>query len=242
MASLDLTLQDDDSSDLGLTTAQLTALERLDELGARPREPGDKWDSDPQIRAYQMMFEGKIGGSGTKSGVSARKKHERAAAGVAEHVRNKLQRKMTDALDRALAADAGSKVNLDAIKLALDIEHKEDELSLKEEAQDAELDNAPKEELIAALFEIVTNSATAPYLEGTVEEIKDAFVVSDEEPAEVRSPSHPRKVRTKRVTTSVNNVGGDPGNAGQHGQGKTRLRRPPGAPPLKKVKRRRATN
>jgi hypothetical protein len=238
MATTDVAVLDDESSDSGLEESQVKALDRLAQLGAQPRSsPDAPWDSNPQIRMYQMMYEGLVGGKAAKSSKSKRNQHTRAAANVAEHVRTKLQKKMTDALSRALDEEAGPRVNLDAIKLALEIEHKEDELVLKEEAHDNELDNAPKDELLAELIKLVTEPATSSIIEASFEEIKDATVVGEAE-----SPPDSRSTGTNRATPTAKTIRRHPRNAGHNGSQGSGVHRKTGKGALKKIARQRATD
>src|SRR3954470_9169989 len=117
--------------DPGLQERQLKALGRLHRLGARPRQEGDPYDSDPQIRALQLVYEGRMGGPGLKqgrprTGVSTTEQRQaRAAETIALEIRERFTGRMIRALDRALRRDAGVRANLDAVKLALDIENRE---------------------------------------------------------------------------------------------------------------------
>jgi len=169
--------------DSGLNDRQVAALGRLHRLGSRPRVEGDPYDSDPQIRALQLVYEGKMGGRGLgqgrpRTGVSTEiERRGRAAEVIAAEIRERFTGRMIRALDRALKKDAGTRANLDAVKLALDIENREAALQLKE--YEADFDTKTKEELIAALFELVAEPQTAAAIEGTAWDITDAEVIED---------------------------------------------------------------
>lgn len=179
MASEEVTRWNDD----GLQERQLKALGRLSRLGAKPRQEGDPYDSDPQIRALQLVYEGKMGGPGLRqgrprTGVSTTEQRERRAAEViAVEIRERFTGRMIRAIDRALKKDAGTKANLDAVKLALDIENREAALQLRE--TEAAFDTSTKEELLAELFKLVGEPQTAAAIEGTAWDITDAEVVAE---------------------------------------------------------------
>jgi hypothetical protein len=179
MASEELARQDD----LGLHERQVQALGRLHRLGGKPHEEGEPYDSDPQIRALQLVYEGRMGGPGLKqgrprSGVSTTaERQQRAAETIATEIRQRFTGKMIKALDRALKKDAGTRANLDAVKLALDIENREAALQLKENESD--FDTKTKAELLATLFQLVAEPQTAAAIEGTAWEIPDAEEVTE---------------------------------------------------------------
>jgi hypothetical protein len=164
--------------DLGLHERQVQALGRLHRLGGKPHEEGEPYDSDPQIRALQLVFEGRMGGPGLKQGrprtgvSTTAERQQRAAETIATEIRERFTGKMIKALDRALKKDAGTRANLDAVKLALDIENREASLQLKE--NEADFDTKTKEELLATLFQLVAQPQTAAAIEGTAWEITDA--------------------------------------------------------------------
>lgn len=190
--------------DPGLQERQLKALGRLSRLGAAPRLEGEGYDSDPQIRALQLIYEGRMGGPGLRqgrprTGVSTTEQRQaRAAQVIAAEIRERFTGRMIRAIDRALKKDAGTKANLDAVKLALDIENREAALQLRE--SEADFDTSTKEELLAALFELVREPQTAAAIEGSAFDITDAEVI-DEDPSAV----------------SENGNHGDSGNIGVNG-------------------------
>jgi hypothetical protein len=152
-----------DGEDIGLSPRQISALEQLHALGAGPKLPSDeKYHSNPQIRALQMVYEGRLGGPGRGQGRPGRE--ERISVQLTQYVRSNLGKKVTKALERALATDAGERINLDAIKLIVDMEHKEAKLQLSEDA--ADLDNLSKEELVAALYDLVNDAQTGQVIGG----------------------------------------------------------------------------
>jgi hypothetical protein len=152
----------------GLSDRQIDALEWLDEHGHVPAHFDNKLDkyvysSDPQVRAYQMIFQGRFGGERSGAG------RPRAAQSLAEYVRNKLQPKMRKALERGLDEKAGAKTNLDAIRLAMDIENREAKLQLDEDQQD--LDQQGKEELIGTLFTLFGEASTGAVIEAAFQDL-----------------------------------------------------------------------
>jgi len=175
MASSELAKIENDDS--GLSARQVDALERLLELNAAPAPVDEngriKWDSNPQIRALQMIYEGRLGGPREGSG---RKSSKRAAEELAERIRTKKIDKMDRALDRALSKKAGARTNLDAIKLAVDIERGERKLQIEEEEHEGNVGNT-REEIIAALIELAQNPEVESALEASYEEITDATVI-----------------------------------------------------------------
>jgi hypothetical protein len=119
-----------------------------------------------------------MGGPGLKQGrprtgvSTTAERQQRAAETIATEIRERFTGKMIKALDRALKKDAGTRANLDAVKLALDIENREASLQLKE--NEADFDTKTKEELLATLFQLVAQPQTAAAIEGTAWEITDA--------------------------------------------------------------------
>lgn len=189
-----------DGEDVGLSARQVSALEQLHALGAGPKLPTDeKYHSNPQIRALQMVYEGRLGGPGRGQGRPGRE--ERISVQLQNYVRANLGKKVTKALERALATDAGERINLDAIKLIVDMEHKEAKLQLSEEA--ADLDNLSKEELVATLYDLVNDAQTGHVITATFTEVPTpeqtvAEIDSRERKAEDRRRNATRK-RNKRA-------------------------------------------
>jgi hypothetical protein len=225
MSTQELTVIDDDDDDAGLTARQIAALERLTELGAEPAETDPEtgksiYSSNPQIRALQLVFQGKFGGSGRGQGRP--KSGQRAAEVLAEEIRSAPRiRKMNRAIDRALAKKAGVRANLEAIKLSVDIERGERALQLKEDEH--EESSGTREELIATLFEIVGEPATARAIEGEADEIVDATIIDDknnitERESEAKDSSASRTARDKRNTASVAKTGNNSRSARRNGR------------------------
>jgi hypothetical protein len=189
-----------DGEDIGLSPRQISALEQLHALGAGPKLPSDeKYHSNPQIRALQMVYEGRLGGPGRGQGRPGRE--ERISVQLTQYVRSNLGKKVTKALERALATDAGERINLDAIKLIVDMEHKEAKLQLSEDA--ADLDNLSKEELVAALYDLVNDAQTGQVITATFSEVPTpeqavAEIDSRERKAEDRKRNATRKRNAKR--------------------------------------------
>lgn len=207
MASAELAPVDPgEDTEIGLDARQIAALEKLAELGAEPAPidaNGDSdYDKDPKIRAYQLIYEGKWGGPNRGQG---RKRTNRAAEELTQEIRSGVfLKRMKRALRRALKEEAGPRVNLDAIRLSMDIERQERKLQLDEE--EADLVGDTREELLGTLFELVRSPATAAALEGTAEEITDAEVVEDNQDdidregkeGEVKFTGFPERSREKR--------------------------------------------
>jgi hypothetical protein len=192
--------------DVGLNERQLKALGRLHRLGSRPRQENDPYDSDPQIRALQLVYEGRMGGPGLKQGRprTGVNRQARAAEVIAEEIRERFTGRMVRALDRALRRDAGTRANLDAVKLALDIENREAALQLRE--SEAEFDTKTKEELLATLFELIAEPQVAAAIEGSATDITDAEVIE--------SASAVGEDRRNGDSTRSSSNGRDSGSAG----------------------------
>jgi hypothetical protein len=186
-----------DGVDIGLSARQVSALEQLNALGAGPKLPTDeKYHPNPQIRALQMVYEGKLGGPGRGQGRPGRE--ERISVQLTQYVRQNLGKKVTKALERALASDAGERVNLDAIKLITEIEHKEAKLQLSEDQ--ADLDNLSKEELIATLYDLVNDAQTGQVITATFTEIPSP----EQTVAEADSRERVKEERRRRATAKRN--------------------------------------
>src|SRR4051794_39725006 len=99
MATNELARREDDD-DLGLDSQQILALERLNELGGEPAPMGDNgkpmYSSDPKIRAYQLIFEGRFAGKNRGQG---RPRKQRAGEVMAEHIREQFTGKMIKAVN-----------------------------------------------------------------------------------------------------------------------------------------------
>jgi hypothetical protein len=139
------------------------------------------YHSNPQIRALQLVYEGRFGGAGRGQG-RPKPQAPRAAEVLADKIRTEAHvKKMYKALDRGLRKDAGARVNMDAIKLSIDIERGERALQIKEEEH--EEFTGEKEDLIVELISALTDPAAERALEGfaeeenAAEEITDALVV-----------------------------------------------------------------
>jgi hypothetical protein len=150
---------------LDLSDTQVQALEKLDALGEAPRQTvNEKWHPNPQVRAYQMMYEGKIGGPGRGQGRKAKK---RASAQIVEHIRDpKTIKKITKALDNALDDDEHPRVQLEAVKIAADLDDKHARFELDEEKQEAEIDAMERDDLIAEIITLAEDPATQAAIEG----------------------------------------------------------------------------
>jgi len=229
--------------DAGLSERQIDALERLTALGAEPAPIGangkPKWDSDPKIRAFQMIFDGRLGGPQEGSG---RKRQPRSAEVLAEKIRDKTA-KMDRALDRALSKKAGARTNLDAVKVAIEIERQERKLQIEEEEHDGNIGNV-REEIIAALFELVQNPEVAAALEpASAEEIviDGEFIeeTAEKSPKE-ESPSVTSRTRTNGDAASITENGNNGGNVIGNGRRRTPVEGSKVKNPLRKAALRRA--
>jgi hypothetical protein len=224
---------DAELADIGLTDRQIQALDNLTKLNAEPAPPGGPYHSNPQIRAHQLVFEGKFGMAGPGRGY---KRDERAAKVIADEVRDRLAPKMLRAIDRGLNKKAGHRINLDAVKLALDIENREASLRLKEEEADA-LENQGKDELIATLYALVQDPQTQAILSDTIEGqatevIRDAEVVGESEAA----------VQNGRYSAGAEENGSDTPGTGINGRGSNKRNRPASENPFSQAKVRRPVN
>src|SRR3954451_18862262 len=247
----------EDDNSLGLEPRQLTALQKLIELGAEPAyvdgEGKTVYSKDPQTRALQLIYEGRFGGPNRGQG---RKK--RAAEAMAEHIRSNFTRRMTRALGRALKADAGTKANLDAIRLAIDIERGERKLQIEEDEHDGNLGDT-REELLTTLFSLVGDPATAAAIEGTIVEdgepefITEADII-DEGPEDVQAPEEDFEEeaaddadspaagvnRSDGTPAAASEHGSDAGSAGQNGSGRATRDRQASPNPLTQAALRRS--
>jgi hypothetical protein len=156
----------DEENEVDLSPRQISALDKLTKLGAEPRQsPDDKYDSDPQIRALQMVFEGRIGGPGRGQGRKSEK--ERVNRVLAERFRRKVA-KLEKVIDEALDDD-NIKVAMDAVRLVSDLDAKDAKQSLH---------NMDKEQLILALFQQLENPQVEAALraQGEVINLPDSAV------------------------------------------------------------------
>lgn len=216
MASKEIAKKDDDEEAAALRDRQIAALERLHELNAAPRPDGEGYSSDPQVRALQLVYEGRFGGPGLGQGRPVRHRGEpRAAEVIAEEIRHRFTRRMTRALERALRREAGVRANLDAVKLALEIENREAALQLRE--AEADLDSATKEELLVTLIELVGQPQVSAAIEGTAVDITEAEVVKTGDSDERETASGPPAVATNgshRDPTRSEQARGHAGDSG----------------------------
>src|SRR3954453_18971441 len=154
MASKEIAKRGDDGEGVALNESQVSALQRLHELGAAPRVEGEQYAKNAQIRAFQLVYEGRFGGGQPGSGRPRKYASEpRAAEVIADEIRTRFTKRMMRAIERALRREAGVRANLDAVKLALEIENREATLQLRE--SQADFDSATKEELLVTLFELL---------------------------------------------------------------------------------------
>jgi hypothetical protein len=213
MASKEIAKKNGDNDDDALRDRQLAALERLHDLGAAPRPPEGAYSGDPQIRALQLVYEGRFGGPGRNQGRPRQRGEPRAAEVIAEEIRHRFTGRMTRALERALRREAGVRANLDAVKLALEIENREAALQIKE--AEVDLESATKEELLVTLFEIIGQPQTTAAIEGTAFDITEAEVVKtgDERGDNERAASNGHS-----PIVGENGSDGDPARSGKAGR------------------------
>ena len=126
------------------------------------KSPDEPYHSDAQIRALQLVQEGRLGGPGRGQG---RKRKPRAAEQVAEAVKKRSD-KIIAALDAGLDSDS-ERTRLQAADMALKIEREEAILQLKEDEVD--IDQQSKEELVATLIELVGDPSTEAALEAVID-------------------------------------------------------------------------
>lgn len=159
---------DDISEDdqVELTPTQLGALEKLEEMGEAPALYDEKagkmaYSSDAQIRALQLMAEGRLGGPGRGQG---RRPKERASDKLARLIDGKVK-KMDSALDRALDSE-NDKIAMDAVRLAVDIQDKSVNRQIAEEKHEAELESMGKGDLVDTLFTLFADPLVEAALAG----------------------------------------------------------------------------
>lgn len=179
-----------------------------------PLRKGDEpYHSDPQIRALQLVHEGRLGGPGRGQG---RARKERAAQYVAEEVK-KRAKKIVDAIDAGLDAE-NVNLKMKAADMALKIEREEALLQLREDEVDP--DHQSKEELVATLIALVGDPSTEAALEAVIdippEAITEVFDDDAGETKEARSgdaekgsatPPIPAPPRTDERTPRSNGRG-----------------------------------
>jgi hypothetical protein len=216
-------------NDVGLNEHQVAALEWLVDRGHEP----PKYDTalgkyvyhkEPQVRAYQMIFQGRFGGAQAGAG----RPRQRAAQSLAEYVRTRLQPKLRQALDRALDPDAGTKANLDAVRLAMDIENREAKLQLDEES--ADIDNQTKEELLGTLFALFGDRQTAAYIDTAARalpEVIEATAYEDIPQEEGAGEGHPQRHNGAGHPAAAAEAGSDTSGANGNGRGGTARDRAP---------------
>lgn len=235
-----------DDNSLGLDGRQVVALQKLLELGAEPAyqdEAGKMiYSKDPQTRAYQLVYEGRFGGPNRGQG-----RQKRAAQEIATHVRSKTPQ-MKKAWSRALRADAGTRANLDAIRLGVEIERSERKLQIEEEEHEGNIGNT-REEILATLFELVGDPGTAAAIEGTYIEdddaIEDAEVIEGPESLfEAVAEDSPAVGDTgsDRSPTAAPENGRDGGVTGQDGRSRSKRDRSQSPNPFTQAALRRAAD
>jgi len=239
MASKKLVKKGDGDADSALRERQVAALERLHELGGAPRKDGDQYSGDAQIRALQLVYEGRFGGPGLGQGRPRGRGEPRAAEVIAEEIRTRFTKRMTRAIERALRADAGVKSNLDAVKLALEIENREAQLQLRE--SQADLETATKEELLVTLFELLGQPQTEAALEGSAIDITEAQVISGDEREENGYSPAAETNGDRGDSPGPAPSGSNGGNAGHDERGRPKRNRPARPNPFTETAVRRAT-
>ena len=208
MASKEIAKKHGDNDDAALRDRQIAALERLHDLGAAPRVGDEPYSGDSQIRALQLVYEGRFGGPGRNQGRPRQRGEPRAAEVIAEEIRHRFTGRMTRALERALRREAGVRANLDAVKLALEIENREAALQIKE--AEVDLESATKEELLVTLFEIIGQPQTTAAIEGTAFDITEAEVV-------VKTGDERAEANGHAPVVGEDGSDGDPSRAGKVG-------------------------
>jgi hypothetical protein len=238
MASKKLVKKDEQGDDAALRERQIAALERLHELGGAPRQGDEQYSGNPQIRALQMVYEGRFGGPGLGQGRPRQRGEPRAAEVIAEEIRHRFTKRMTRAIERALRADAGVRANLDAVKLALEIENREAQLQLRE--SQADLETATKEELLVTLFELLGQPQTAAALDSTAIDITEAEVINGDEKREEGSSPVAGTNGSRGDSPGAAPTGSNGRNAGHDGRGRPKRDRSQSENPFTQAAVRRA--
>lgn len=141
--------QIDSEEEVEITPRQVAAIEKLYELGAAPRANDEEpYSKDAQIRAYQMLAEGKIGGN---RGGGRKSNRDRVTKALVRRNRRKLA-KLEKVIDDALDGD-DLKLAMDAVKFVAQLDIDESKQSLREEQADSQEDEQDKEALVLALIE-----------------------------------------------------------------------------------------
>jgi hypothetical protein len=173
----------------------------------------EPYSDNPQVRAHQLVYEGRIGGNrnGGENGGGGRKK--RISAAIVEEAQDRLQSKIIRVVERGLSKSAGMRNNLATVKLIADMDHHEASLALKEEELDLSKQN--RSELIGTLAALLedptTEVALEGVIEGTYEEITDAEEVGTE--AEDSTDGQPGEVHLGGGSESSNGDSSDEGRA-----------------------------
>jgi hypothetical protein len=230
-------------NDAGLNEQQVAALEWLIDRGHEP----PKYDvslgkytyhKEPQVRAYQMIFQGRFGGNQPGAG----RPRQRAAQSLGEYIRHKLQPKLRQALDNALDPNAGTKANLDAVRLAMDIENREAKLQLDEDSLD--IDQQSKEELIGTLFALFGDRQTAAYIDTAARAIPEAVTVNEEDIFEdneaIAGEGHPERHHGSGHPAAAAEAGSDTPGSNGHGRNGAPGDRPARANPYAEAAKRRS--
>lgn len=214
--------------DVELSPAQVAALEKLHDLGASPAPKGEDgksiYDSNSQIRALQLVYEGRLGGAGRGQG---RKRKPRVGQVVAEEMR-KRSSKIVSAIEKGLDSD-NERTALTAAEMAVRIDREEAALSLKEEEVD-NVDNMTKEELVATLIQLASDPGTEAQLEAVIdipeEDIQEVTSDDDGEDGAAsgsEAPAHSAPARAHKRAARSN------------GRGSGSRNRPKGPNPFKAI-------
>lgn len=238
----------DDSEDFGLADRQVAALEALGKLGAAPRGEGEAYSPDRRVRAQQLIYEGRLGGPGRGQG---RRRQARASETVAEYVRETLTPKIQKALKDGLHEGEDLTIRLKTADMALKVEREEAQLQLREEQSD--LDNASKEQLIAAIIALTSDSETQAALEGAVIDLPESAVTEVPPREDNNNGNGGRTPEPEAAGAAVGSsgngatsvpeaTGADTGEAGSNGTGDPEASGSQRPNPFKQAARRRATN
>lgn len=220
MAADVVTYDDEEGEDSGLTDRQVAALEAIHALGASPRKDGEPYSPDRRIRAQQLIYEGRLGGPGRGQG---RPRQPRASEAVAQYVKETLTPKIQKALKDGLRENEDITIRLKTADMALKVEREEAALQLKEDESD--LANADKEQLIAALIALASDSGTEAALEGTVIELPESAVQDiTDEPEDINGYSGTEALSGSagaRTPAVSEETGIDSGEVGSNGRSNT---------------------
>ncbi len=211
---------DNEEEDSGMSGRQVAALQALYDLGAAPRKDGEPYSPDRRIRAQQLIYEGRLGGPGRGQNKGS-KRQPRASAAIAEYVRENLTPRIQKALKDGLHESQDISVRLKTADMALKVEQNEASLQLKEEQSD--LENANKEQLIAALIALASDPGTEAALQAAIIDLPEAAITEITEAETVNGNGDSKAAEEaategNRSTVFPEEAGADTGEVGSNGR------------------------